>query len=404
MKKFTILLVVCLFLFINYTNSQTWTNYTTADGLPGNDICSIAIDSQDNKWFSIFWEGLTKFDGTNWTTYPTGDIFNFIATDAMDNIWLAGVRNLKKFDGNNWTTYTPPEYNPSGWEIRDITIDKQGNIWLATDGIGVLRFDGTTWTNYPAKLESGPKGNEVHRLAIDAKGNKWFASNFCDGSTFFSTTPNYLTKFNDTTWTHYTTSELLCNITNALTTDSQGNVWLGTELGGVLKFDGTNWTNYTTTDGLSFNCIQVIAIDKHNCKWFADIGVTKFDGTAWINYNTSNGLAHNYVLDIAIDAQDNKWFATPGGVSKLSDASTEITTINENHLNLYPNPVQNVLHINLSGKTGELQVFDISGKCLLQKQITENESSVDVSCLENGIYFVKVIYDKKIFTEKIVKY
>jgi hypothetical protein len=62
------------------------------------------------------------------------------------------------------------------------------------------------------------------------------------------------------------------------------------------------------------------------------------------------------------------------------------------------------LHINLSGKTGELQVFDVSGKCLLQDQITEGENSVDVSGLGNGIYFVRVMHDKQIFTRKIVKY
>ena len=51
MKKFTILLVVCLFLFINYTKSQTWTTYTTANGLVNNNVKAIAIDAQGNKWF-----------------------------------------------------------------------------------------------------------------------------------------------------------------------------------------------------------------------------------------------------------------------------------------------------------------------------------------------------------------
>jgi len=51
-----------------------------------------------------------------------------------------------------------------------------------------------------------------------------------------------------------------------------------------------------------------------------------------------------------------------------------------------------------------LQVFDISGKDLLQKQITEDNSSLDVSCLENGIYVVRVICDNKIFAGEFVKY
>ena len=117
-------------------------------------------------------------------------------------------------------------------------------------------------------------------------------------------------------------------------------------------------------------------------------------------------LINNKVFAISIDAEDNKWFGTNGGgVSKLTDGTTGITPIiNENHFNLYPNPVQNVLHINLSGKTAVLQAFDISEKCLLQKQITEDNTSLDVSCLENGIYVVRVMCDNKIFAGEFVKY
>jgi len=68
--------------------------------------------------------------------------------------------------------------------------------------------------------------------------------------------------------------------------------------------------------------------------------VSKFDGISWTTYNWSNGLVSDYINAITIDAQGNKWFATAGGVSKLSDVSTEVTTINGNHLDLYPNPVQ----------------------------------------------------------------
>jgi glucuronoarabinoxylan endo-1,4-beta-xylanase len=67
------------------------------------------------------------------------------------------------------------------------------------------------------------------------------------------------------------------------------------------------------------------------------------------------------------------------------------------------NPVLDVLNVNLSGKNGVLHIFDISGKSLLLEQI-ENEISLDVSSLENGIYIVKVPYDNRIFTGKFVKY
>jgi len=260
-----------------------------------------------------------------------------------------------------------------------------------------------TWTTYTTA--NGLAGNSVTAIAFDAQGSKWFVNNFCDGGWFMSDTSNYISKFDGTTWTHYTTNDLFCNWIYTIAIDAQGNKWIGTEIAGVLKFDGTTWTTYTTANGLVNNNVRAIAIDAQGNKWFGTIGgISKFDGTTWTTYYNSFGWEQNYIYDMAIDNQGNIWLWTHGGVVKLSDVSTEITTINENHLNLYPNPVQNILNINLSGKTGELQVFDISGKCLLQEQITENENSVDVSCLENGIYFVRVMHDKQIFTGKIVKY
>jgi len=113
----------------------------------------------------------------------------------------------------------------------------------------------------------------------------------------------------------------------------------------------------------------------------------------------TTGLYDNYTYYLyAVDIYGQ--FSERGTVSIITGVEETADAV----IHIYPNPVQDVLHINLSGKTGELQVFDISGKCLLQEQITGNENSVDVSCLEIGLYIVRLKYEKQIFTRKIVKY
>jgi hypothetical protein len=62
------------------------------------------------------------------------------------------------------------------------------------------------------------------------------------------------------------------------------------------------------------------------------------------------------------------------------------------------------LNIDLQGKVGVLEVFDISGKSVLHKEIPKNNSSIDVSGLGNGIYIIKVFSGNQILTGKIVKY
>jgi gluconolactonase len=71
---------------------------------------------------------------------------------------------------------------------------------------------------------------------------------------------------------------------------------------------------------------------------------------------------------------------------------------------IYPNPVQDIININLAGKTGTLEVFDNSGKSVLLNQIRENSNSIDVSGLKNGTYTVKVLADKQLYSGKFMKY
>jgi len=125
----------------------SWTEYDKSDGLANDYVSSIAIDSEGNKWFAYGFDGkgATKFDGTNWTTYAESDglacdyVFS-ITTDSEGNICF-GVENpgdkyehrsryeISKFDGTNWTTYT---YGLIDY-ASSTTTDSEGNIWLDTN-------------------------------------------------------------------------------------------------------------------------------------------------------------------------------------------------------------------------------------------------------------------------------
>jgi ligand-binding sensor domain-containing protein len=331
MKKFTILLVVYMFLLINHTNSQIWTTYTTANGLYKNTVSTIAIDGKD-IWFGYrdnLDGGVSKFDGNNWTTYTdkngfAGDYVNKIAIDAEGNKWI-GCQwiGVIKFDGTTWTTYTPSD-SLAEYNVTSIAIDKEGNKWFGSAWVEgrVSKFDGTTWTTYDTV--DGLAGIDVWAISIDSSGNKWFGTG--DG----------VSKFDGANWTTYdTTDGLVGNFVNEIAFDAEGNTWFGCghfwyENGGLTKFDGTNWTSYTTSDGLPCNRVNAIAIDSAGNKWFGCAfydsehgqlkgGVLKFDGTTWTTYTTSDGLVSNGVNAIAIDAEGNKWLGTEGGVSKLDE-------------------------------------------------------------------------------------
>jgi ligand-binding sensor domain-containing protein len=111
--------------------------------------------------------------------------------------------------------------------INDIAEDPLGFLWLATDGAGLVRFDGARFTQ-PLNPDSLPSPF-VTALETDAKGNFWIGTErgpaFYDGSKLkrFSHLPNA------------PTSRI-----NAILTISETEVWLATR-NGLFIWSGTNF-------------------------------------------------------------------------------------------------------------------------------------------------------------------
>jgi hypothetical protein len=69
-------------------------------------------------------------------------------------------------------------------------------------------------------------------------------------------------------------------------------------------------------------------------------------------------------------------------------------------VSVYPNPTSNIL--NIEGDNNELKavVFDVLGKEVIQKYITDK---IDISYLEKGIYFLEISDGLKVSSHKIIE-
>jgi hypothetical protein len=89
----------------------------------------------------------------------------------------------------------------------------------------------------------------------------------------------------------------------------------------------------------------------------------------------------------------------------LSSAPLAVNNILDNdNITIYPQPATNTLNIEMKGNINEvkeLQLFDIKGSLLLSQLINQDNTSLDVSGFDSGVYFVKIQSDKTVFTQKI---
>ena len=73
---------------------------------------------------------------------------------------------------------------------------------------------------------------------------------------------------------------------------------------------------------------------------------------------------------------------------------------------IYPNSASETIIIKVSNQLSPfstLQITDVSGKIILELNISSTETVIDISNYPSGIYFVKLTIDGRQLTEKFIK-
>lgn len=118
-----------------------------------NGYTDLAIDLDGNVWISS--GGLTKFDGTNWTQYRfagkngiSSDLTYTIAIDSNNSKYFGSFRGgLIIYDNVNWFYINESNSELPSNTVNAIAFDNQNNVWLGTDlGISIFNkeFKGDT--------------------------------------------------------------------------------------------------------------------------------------------------------------------------------------------------------------------------------------------------------------------
>jgi ligand-binding sensor domain-containing protein len=400
--KNLILFMTCVLitLFSTAVSGQTFTNYTTANGLPDNNVNGVTIDGSNNKWFGTQ-SGVAKYNDTSWTVYTAANgiidnYINCIAVDRSDNIWVGTDFGVSMFNGTGWISYTTVNGLVNN-QINYIAADLNGNVWFATiNGISV--FDGSEWTTYTTS--EGLPNNMTSYIAPDSAGNVWIGT-WIGG----------LAKFNGATFQTFTMDDSLAsNNIISIAIDPSGQKWIGTYSGISVLDNDDNWVrNYTEADGLYNNFIQDLDFDSDGVLWagmYADYlqdgGVTKFTGSSWASYSVTEGLIDPQVKRLAADHSDNVWIVTGSGVSRWNNPSSGIDPDPVRGVfSLHPNPAENVIHLVHQGKM-IVEILDLTGKVLLQSVLPANKEILDIGQLAPGIYLVRGKTAQSLYCIKLV--
>ena len=216
------------------------------------------------------------FRGQVHTFYPAqlgiseGSVFA-LYRDRGGVIWLGDGWNIFRSTDKGRTFEKMEQFGYA--YMRDILEDKSGNIWVATMGNGIFRYN--PQTDQMVKYQCVPGDstsigtNEVTGITEDSKGLLWF-----------STDRGGLLCFNPETGrfrTYTKANGLPDNVTYKVVEDAQHRIWFGTDRGLVCLHPETDSLQiFTRNDGLPDN--------QFNYK----SALAASDGTIWMG--TINGL------------------------------------------------------------------------------------------------------------------
>lgn len=101
-----------------------------------NFVISAAVGHDNAKWFGTWGAGLSRFDGKSWTTFTKkdglgGNFIHALAVDSNGLVWAGTNGGVSWYDGRRWRNLSTDDGLVDN-NVFSITFDDKGNRWFGT--------------------------------------------------------------------------------------------------------------------------------------------------------------------------------------------------------------------------------------------------------------------------------
>lgn len=296
--------------------------WQTSQGLPEPTITCIRQTHDGYLWLGTR-TGLVRFDGVRFTSIlDRGDVkledtlIHDLREDDEHNLWVATEgAGLIRLQGDEPTRFGRTEGLPSN-NVRCLLVDRQGRLWAGTDN-GLARFAAGKFVVH-AEAPDWP-AFDVHAICQDSAGQIWIAGDHArlcsgNGETF---SPHAL----DSIPLHETLYALVCS--------ADGAIWIGAS-NGLVSLDHGQEHRITTADGLANDMVYCLAEGRDQSLWVGTKdGFSRVRGGEIESFRTAEGLSQSTVYAICEDHEGSLWVGTKHGLNQFVDRRTIPFTLSE---------------------------------------------------------------------------
>jgi len=248
-------------------------------------------------------------------------------------------------------------------------------------------FPGEFWMQAEGALADGPSGIT----------SGWGADGFLNEGTTGSATLNIWTSSSspseDNDWLlspqfDLSTGDFFLNMDVAVTVyNGSGQSAMGSDDSVTVVITDDNGVNWSTL--YVWNADNAPA---NEATPMPEVDLASYNGLVRIGILGSNGTV--------ADSEDFNFY-----VDNFSVTSTSlgIDTVSKSNFTYFPNPVNNVLSIKAQASIDSITVYNMLGQTVVRSTPNTTTTTVDMSELQTGAYFVQVAINNSIETVRVIK-
>ncbi|SER24834.1 two-component regulator propeller domain-containing protein [Pedobacter rhizosphaerae] len=283
------------------------------------------FDQNDVLWFSIKDRGIYT-----WTNAELKLVFNGIKgvtkllNGANNQLWVGTENGLFILDKKTKILRRAP-FKLSNENIMSLRLNKNGQLWVATDGGGITIHD--IKKNHTEYLTAGKEkgslsSNSIGAILEDRESRKWIAT--LRGGVDLIDSKD--TQFKTINADPFQQNTLVNNFVLSFCEDAEHNIWIGTDGGGLSIWNPKtkhfqNLVHHSGNPGtLTSNFVTSILKDNQNTIWVASFsgGIDRYDKLSgkfkhYHCYNTVKGIEEVNLWKLFQDRKGNLWAGTTKG-------------------------------------------------------------------------------------------
>jgi ligand-binding sensor domain-containing protein/serine phosphatase RsbU (regulator of sigma subunit) len=304
------------------------TIYDYRDGLSKNMISYITEDYKGDIWAGTWGGGITVFSGDKLKIFDRSNgldalSIHCIKQDKEGNMIIADQdTGISVYKGDHFITYSDISILPDK-TVFAICEDEKGRYWFGTNQ-GLSVYDPMAQGDKQVQFfnEAGNLiGNKIRFLKADRNGNIWIGT---EGSGLFRYD---IIKSRFEFDNHINGYLHPGKIITALELDMDGRLWIG-NMDRLVMWDVVKHelNYYTQENGLAGSWISALFCDKDNNIW---IGSERKQGLTKFNCETKQfsviNIGEGYIPVTISQTNDNTlWIGTTSGLLALKNDSTAI--------------------------------------------------------------------------------